>query len=42
MPRKLCGREAVIIALTAIARPPSVPFLKPTGMLKPEAISRCV
>jgi hypothetical protein len=42
MPRKLCGLPAEMIALIATSRSPSVPFLKPTGVDRPEAISRWV
>ena len=42
MPTKMCGWRAEIIALSATRRPPSVPFLKPTGIDRPLAISRCV
>ena len=36
---KWCGLRLVIIALMATCRLPSVPFLKPTGMERPLAIS---
>ncbi len=39
--RKWWGWEALAIASIAPFVPPSVPFLKPTGMLRPEASSRC-
>ena len=42
MPRKWCECFAETIASIAVWRDPSVPFLKPTGMERPEAISRCV
>jgi hypothetical protein len=42
MPRKLCGRDAEMMALIAASRSPSVAFLKPTGVDSPLAISRCV
>ena len=42
MPRKLCGLDTDNNALTATSSPPSVPFLKPTGVDSPLAISRCV
>ena len=42
MPRKLCGLAAERMALIATSSPPSVPFLKPTGVDRPLAISRCV
>ena len=42
MPRRLCGARAASIALTATSRPPSVPFLKPTAIDRPDAISRWV
>ena len=42
MPRKECGREAERIAFTATPMSPLVPFLKPTGVDRPEDISRCV
>ena len=41
IPKKLCGERAEIMASNAICRLPSVPFLNPTGMDRPEAISRC-
>ena len=40
-PRKLCGWALERMASMAIWTPPSVPFLKPTGMDRPEASSRC-
>ncbi len=42
MPRKLCGRPAETMALTAGSMSPSVPFLNPTGVDRPEDISRWV
>jgi len=42
MPRKLCGRDAEMTALIAPLKSPSVPFLKPTGVDRPLAISRWV
>ena len=42
MPRKLWRLEAEMIALIATSRSPSVAFLKPTGVDRPEAISRWV
>ncbi|MOA45429.1 hypothetical protein D3C78_1678250 [compost metagenome] len=36
---KAWGLEAACSALMAVPRLPSVPFLKPTGMERPEAIS---
>jgi hypothetical protein len=39
--RKWCGCTAEPTASTAICTVPRVPFLKPTGMLRPEASSRC-
>ena len=42
MPRKLWGWDADRMPLTAASREPSVPFLKPTGVDRPEAISRWV
>ena len=41
-PRKLWGRAAERMAFTAASRSPSVPFLKPTGVERPEDISRWV
>src|SRR5690625_5518642 len=37
IPRKDCGAEAAATASSAIWTPPSVPFLKPIGMDRPEA-----
>jgi len=42
IPRKLCGRLAETMAFTAASRSPSVPFLNPTGVERPEDISRWV
>ena len=42
MPRKLCGLAADFMALIATSMLPSVPFLKPTGVDRPLAISRWV
>ena len=42
MPRKWCGWRADCSALIATVSEPSVPFLKPTGVDRPLAISRCV
>ena len=42
MPRKLCGRAADLTPLIATSVLPSVAFLKPTGVDRPDAISRCV
>src|SRR5690554_5269955 len=42
MPRKLCGWATDCRALIATSRLPSVPFLKPTGLERPEDISRWV
>src|SRR6185312_11244869 len=42
MPTKWCSVRAEIMALTATCKLPSVPFLKPTGMETPLAISRWV
>ena len=42
MPRKLWGWAAEMMALIATSRSPSVAFLKPTGVERPEAISRWV
>src|SRR6059036_1291552 len=39
-PRKRCGWTAARTASIAIWTPPSVPFLKPTGIERPEASSR--
>src|SRR3989442_635226 len=39
-PRKRCGWAAARKASIAIWTPPSVPFLKPTGIERPEASSR--
>src|SRR5436309_12024331 len=39
-PRKRCGWAAARTASIAICTPPSVPFLKPTGIERPEASSR--
>ena len=41
-PRKECGREADRMALVATVRSPLVAFLKPTGVDRPEDISRWV
>lgn len=40
IPTKRCGIAAARIALIAVDRLPSVPFLKPTGIDRPDAISR--
>ena len=42
MPTKRCGIAAARMALMAVPRLPSVPFLNPTGIDRPEAISRWV
>jgi hypothetical protein len=42
MPRKECGLDEDSTALIAISTSPSVPFLKPTGVDRPEDISRWV
>src|SRR5580658_6474836 len=42
MPRKVCGCDAARIPLIAVWTDPSVPFLKPIGMERPEAIWRWV
>lgn len=39
--KNACSLEADLIASTAIVTEPSVPFLKPTGMLRPLVSSRC-
>jgi hypothetical protein len=36
-----CGDRAATTASTAVCVLPSVPFLKPTGMERPDASSRC-
>ena len=41
-PRKLWGPAAERMAFTAPSMSPSVPFLKPTGVERPEDISRWV
>src|SRR5262252_1404940 len=40
-PRNWCGCVAARTASMAICTPPSVPFLKPTGIERPDASSRC-
>ncbi len=42
IPRKVCGWDAARMALIAVCTDPSVPFLNPRGMDRPEAIWRCV
>src|ERR1039457_1231601 len=42
IPRKVWGWDAARIALIAVWTEPSVPFLKPRGIERPDAIWRCV
>ena len=42
MPKNLCGCRAALIELIAGVTEPSVAFLNPSGIDKPEAICRCV
>ena len=42
IPRNVCGCDAARMALIAVCTDPSVPFLKPIGMDRPEAICRWV